>query len=50
MTTDEAQAGFLSSLDRFEAYLAGLVGVGVGDGGGPGRGTEQDAGEGKGET
>ncbi len=25
MTTDEAQAGFLSSLDRFAAYLAALV-------------------------
>ena len=25
MATDEAQAGFLSSLDRFAAYLAGIV-------------------------
>ncbi len=28
MTTNEAQAGFLSSLDRFAAYLAALVATG----------------------
>ncbi len=30
MTTDEAHAGFLSSLDRFAAYLAALVAAGRG--------------------